>query len=87
MMISRTANIIQKSLMLVCCIGSIFCLISKSVSFPVQTLLFVVLILTCIWHIFMTRCPHCKRFGGIKPKPFAKDAGRCIHCGELVEYK
>ena len=86
-MISRIANIIQKCLMLLCCVACVACLITKSVSFPLQTVLIAVLMITCVWQVFLTRCPHCGRFGGIKPKPFAKDAGKCIHCRETVEYR
>lgn len=32
------------------------------------------------------RCPHCHR-NGLRPNPFAKDAGHCKFCGKLVEYK
>lgn len=86
-MISRKANIIQKSLLLLSCIGYLICILATEAGSVPRIIFCIALAVTTVWHITLSRCPHCGRFGGIKPKPFAPDAGKCIHCGELVEYQ
>lgn len=86
-MINRLALIIQRGLMLISCIGCLICIFTLPANSPWRIGFMVSLILASVWHIYLSKCPHCGRFGGIKAKPFAKDAGKCIHCNELVEYQ
>jgi hypothetical protein len=87
MMISKISVIIQKLCIIVSGIGCLVSIALLPASSPWRIGFLIALVLSSIWHILNTKCPHCGRFGGLKPKPFAQDAGKCIHCGEQVEYR
>ena len=86
-MISKLSVIIQKICILVSGIGCLVCIFALPAKDPWRIGFLVALILSSVWHVANTKCPHCGRFGGLKPKPFEPDAGNCIHCGETVEYR
>lgn len=86
-MISKLSVMIQKGCMLISCIGCVISILLCDASSPWRIGFMVALVASSVWHIINTKCPHCGRFGGLKPKPFAQDAGKCIHCGEAVEYR
>lgn len=44
-----------------------------------------IILLGLLLNLKISRCPYCKKFG-LKLHPFAKDAGYCKYCGELVEF-
>lgn len=86
-MISKLSVIIQKGCILVSGIGCLICIALLPATSPWRIGFLIALVLSSIWHINNTKCPHCGRFGGLRPKPFAQDAGKCIHCGKIVEYR
>jgi hypothetical protein len=86
-MISKLSVIIQKICILVSGIGCLVCIFALPANDPWRIGFLVALILSSVWHVANTKCPHCGRFGGLKPKPFDQDAGVCIHCHEPVKYK
>ena len=86
-MISRISVIIQKICIISSGIGCLICIVLLPATSPWRIGFLITLIASSIWHVVNTKCPHCGRFGGLKPKPSAPDAGNCIHCGKTVEYR
>lgn len=86
-MISKISVIMQKICMIISGIGCLVCITLLPANSLWRIGFLIALVLSSIWHIINTKCPHCGRFGGLKPKPLAQDAGKCIHCGETVEYR
>jgi hypothetical protein len=84
------SKILIFSQLLMMVVSSVGCLISI-LFLPGQSTVRLLSVLglgiATLLHILSTRCPHCGRFGAIKPNLWAKDAGVCVHCHELVEYK
>ena len=37
-------------------------------------------------NLFVCHCPNCHELG-LRPNPFAKNAGKCKRCGITIEYK
>ena len=37
-------------------------------------------------NLFVCHCPNCRELG-LRPNPFAKNAGKCKRCGVTIEYK
>lgn len=37
-------------------------------------------------NLFCAHCPACNKLG-LHPNPFTKNAGRCKHCGTVIEYE
>lgn len=86
-MISKASVMMQKICLFVSGAG---CLVSFHLSSSHSTwrICFIIaMVVSCVWHVNNTKCPHCGMVGSLKPKPFAKDAGRCIHCEKTVEYR
>lgn len=46
----------------------------------------ICLLIGIFFDLFCLFCPFCRK-AGVRPNPFAKNAGRCKHCGNLIEYK
>ena len=86
-MISKLSVILQKISMLISVVGYMACVLPQEDLKIWSSVFLIIFVGSCIWHVVNTICPHCKRVSGIKPKPFAKDAGKCIHCGETVKYR
>ena len=86
-MMERATVIMQQILMLCSSVGYLICIFVTDGSSWWRTGFCMALIVTTVWHIALTRCPHCGRFGGLKHKIPPKDAVRCIHCGETTEYQ
>lgn len=86
-MISKISVLIQKICILVSGIGCLICIILLPAGSPWRIGFLIALIGSSVWHVANTKCPHCGRFGGLKPNPFAADAGKCIHCGVVTEYR
>ena len=84
---SKLSVILQKASVLLSAIGYLISVVALPSNSVLRIGLLILLSVSCGWHVINTKCPHCGRVGGLKPKPFTKDAGKCIHCGELVEYK
>lgn len=84
MTISRTSIIMTHIVYLIglCCLIAVLLLRPATTVWVVLSLIFI---LSNIAFISSTRCPHCRRFG-LKPRPFAKNAGYCNYCGKLIGY-
>lgn len=86
-MISKISVILQKVCILISGIGCLICIAFLPSASSWRIGFLIALVVSSVWHVINTKCPHCGRFGGIKPKPFEQDAGVCIHCHEPVQYK
>ena len=86
-MISKVSVLIQKICILVSGIGCLICIVLLPAGSPWRIGFLIALVVSSIWHVHNTKCPHCGRHGGLKPKPLDPDAGVCIHCHERVSYK
>lgn len=84
---SRIMIAAQQLMMIASSVGCIIAIVFLSPQSPVRLWSIIALVVSTVWQIANTRCPHCGRFGSVNPKLTAKDAGVCIHCHELVEYK
>lgn len=87
MMISKISVIIQKICIFLSGVASFISIALLPASSAWRIGCLIALVASSVWHVNNTKCPHCERYGGLKPSPLAKDAGKCIHCGKLVEYK
>ena len=86
-MISKISVILQKICIFLSGIVCLVCIALFPASSPWRIGSLIALVVSSIWHVHNTKCPHCGRYGGLKPKPFDQDAGVCIHCHEPVQYK
>lgn len=84
MTISRT-SIIMTHILYIIGLGCLIAAVLIRPSTTVWVSLFLTFTLSTIAFISSTRCPHCRRFG-LKPRPFAKNAGYCNYCGKLIGY-
>ena len=84
---SKLSVILQKLSMLISVVGYMACILPQKDLVILSYVFLVIFVGSCIWHVINTICPHCHRVSGLKPKPFAHNAGKCIHCGEKVVYK
>lgn len=84
MTISRT-SIIMTHILYIIGLGCLTAALLIRPATVVCPVLFLIFILSNIALIASTRCPHCRRFG-LKPRPFAKNAGYCNYCGKLIGY-
>ena len=86
-MISKRSVILQKLSMVIAVGGYMFCILILPDPLLGRSVFLAMFVGSCIWHVLNTICPHCKRVNGLKPKPFAQNAGICIHCHKQVDYK
>lgn len=84
---SKLSVMLQKASMLISVVGYMLCVLVLSDVSAWRIVFLVLFVGSCMWHVINTICPHCKLVNGIKPKPFAKNAGICIHCHKQVDYK
>lgn len=83
---SKLSVILQKVSMAISVVGYLACVLPQE-DIKIWPSVFLVLFIgSCIWHVVNTICPHCGRVG-LKPKPFAPNAGTCLHCNQQVDYK
>lgn len=86
-MISKISVIMQKICIFLSGIGGFVSITLLPAGSVWRIVFLIALVASSIWHVKNTKCPHCGRYGGLKPKPFAHDAGKCIHCSEQVSYQ
>lgn len=84
---SKLSVILQKTSMVVAVSGYMFCILILPDPLLWRSAFLVMFVGSCIWHVINTICPHCRCVNGLKPKPFAPNAGTCIHCQQQVDYK
>ena len=84
---SRIAVVLQKACLLVSATGCVVSIVALPDNSIWRKIFLVVLAGSCGWHVFNTACPHCGRVGGVKPKPFGPNAGKCIYCGKHIDFK
>ena len=84
----KRATVIMQQILLFCSsVGYLICIFLADGRPQLRTGFCIALIVATLWHIALTRCPHCGRFSGLRHKTPPKDAVRCIHCGETTEYQ
>lgn len=86
-MISRVHHMIQKSFMLLSVVCYALAILTTQAGSVWRMIFCIALIITSIWHICLSKCPHCGRTGGVRSKPFSKTPVKCVHCGETVGYR